>query len=365
MAYKIKRHGATLAAVLVGLAYILWRLSSAGWDASALAEIGSRYAAGAADGTEGYDGQFALYMAMDPRPSVVAPKLDVPAYRYQRIAYPLLARGLALGRENFIPWALLGLNLAAHALGTWAVSRILRSYGQPARYALPYGLWVGLVAAVGLDLFEPLAFALVALGWMAKREGRYRASGLCLAAALFTKETALVFWSGFLLAELFGQRRVRVLIPLLLGGAAFAVWQMWLYTTFGAIGLVSGGDMATPFEWIPFMGLWRVGLTSVTLLVVYIAVFGPTVIVPALWGSFSSVASLLKHAGTLEAWNLLLQALLIVFLPFSTFREPLGLLRAATGLVLGVVFFAAHTNHRRALNYSLFWCPLVLILLRT
>jgi hypothetical protein len=364
MATKLKRHGAVLAAGLVPLAFMLWRLALAGWDPVALAEVGSRYAAGIPDGTPGYDGQFAYFIAMDPRPSVVGLVLDVPAYRYQRIAYPMLARVLSLGMPAVIPWMLLGLNLVVHLVGTWAVSRTLQTYSKARVYALPYGLWVGLVAAVGLDLHEPLAFGLISLGWLARRERRFGISALCLGAALFAKETALVFWAGFLLAEFFGERRTRSFAPLLLGGVAFGFWQVWLWRTFGDIGLVSGGAMATPFEWIPLMGLWRVGLVSVTLLAVYLVVFGPTVVVPALWGLFSSAKALWRDAGQLEAWNLFLQGLLIVFLPFSTFREPLGLLRFATGLVLCVIFFAARTGRHKVMNYSLFWCPLFLILLR-
>lgn len=363
-ASKIKQHAAILAAAVVPLAFVLWRLSLAGWNPVELAEIGSRYAAGVPDGSMGYDGQFAYFMAMDLRPSVVGPMLDVPAFRYQRIAYPLLARLLSFGRAEVIPWMLLGLNLFAHVVGTWAVSRTLQSYSKAQAYALSYALWVGLVAAVGLDLHEPLAFALITLGWLARRGRRHVLSALCLGTALFAKETALVFWAGFCLAELLGQRRREAFVPLLVGGAAFALWQIWLWSTFSAIGLVSGGDMATPFEFIPLMGLWRVGLTSGTLLVVYLVVFGPTVVLPALWGLFYSARTLLRAYGHLEAWNLLLQGLLIVFLPFSTFREPLGLLRFATGLVLCVILFAARTDRRKVLNYSLFWCPLVLILLR-
>jgi hypothetical protein len=364
MANKLKRHSAVVAAALIPLAFVLWRLSSAEWDPAALAEIGSRYAAGILDGTPGYDGQFAYFMAMDLRPSVVGAMLDVPAFRYQRIAYPLLVRLLSLGRAAVIPWMLLSLNLVAHVVGTWAVSRILRTYSKAQTYAISYALWVGLVAAVGLDLYEPLAFALITLGWLARRQRRYLISGLCLGAAMFAKETALVFWAGFLLAEIFGGRRRKALTPLLLGGVAFALWQVWLWRIFGEIELVSGGAMATPFEWIPLMGLWRVGLASTTLLVVYLVVFGPTVVVPALWGLFYSARALLRDHGHLEAWNLFLQGLLIVFLPFSTFREPLGLLRFATGLVLCAVLFAARTDRHKVLNYSLFWCPLFLILLR-
>ena len=57
-----------------------------------------------ATSTFGYDGQFFLYIARDPDGAV--PYLDNASYRYGRIAYPLAARGLALGRQEAIPFAL-------------------------------------------------------------------------------------------------------------------------------------------------------------------------------------------------------------------------------------------------------------------
>ena len=57
-------------------------------------------------------------------------------------------------------------------------------------------------------------------------------------------------------------------------------------------------------------------------------------------------------------------AVLIAVLPFSTFREPLALVRLATGLVLSTVLFGAHVHSRRVLNYSLFWMAALVLLVR-
>jgi hypothetical protein len=110
-------------------AFAVWRLQAAGWQPVALAELGTRYAQIEPSGSEGYDGQFTYYVAMDPRPEAVAPHLDVPAYRYQRILYPLLARALALGQPAWIPWSLILISLIAQAVGTWAVASFLADHG--------------------------------------------------------------------------------------------------------------------------------------------------------------------------------------------------------------------------------------------
>jgi hypothetical protein len=57
-------------------------------------------------------------------------------------------------------------------------------------------------------------------------------------------------------------------------------------------------------------------------------------------------------------------AAFIALTPFSTFREPLGLIRLATGLVLATVLYAAQTDSRRVLNYSLLWLAALALAVR-
>lgn len=362
---RLRRIGPAAITLAVCSLYLLLRLARANGDPIALADPGTRYGNGVAGGTEGYDGQFALYIALDPDPTRVAEKLDVPAYRYQRILYPLLARALAAGDPGTIPWTLIFVNLAAHTAGTLLVCRLLDSYGQPVRYGLAYGLWVGLVAAVGLDLHEPLAFMLVAAAWWARRNQRTTLGAAWIGLALFAKETSLIFWAGWILADVLERNTRRNALALALAGLPFLLWQVWLWRAFGSPGIASGGAMATPFEAIPFRGLWRIGEVDFRVFGLYLLIFGPTVILPSLWGVFSAVGRLRAGDRSPEAVSLLLHGAGIAFLPFSTFREPLGLLRIATGLVLSIVAFAARYGLRRPLNYSLFWTGLLAVLLRS
>src|SRR5690606_33211595 len=91
---------------VVLLAYLGLVLARAGGDPLALARIGDGFRDGVPLGEEGYDGQFTYWIALEPRPEAVGPRLDVPAYRYQRILLPLVARLLALGLPGLIPWTL-------------------------------------------------------------------------------------------------------------------------------------------------------------------------------------------------------------------------------------------------------------------
>lgn len=393
-----------LLTLLVSALYTGWRLASYDGDPVALAELGSRFGEGMPEGSSGYDGQFNYYIALNPNPHQVAPRLDVPAYRYQRILYPLSARLLALGRPGAIGWTLLAVNLTAHALGTAGLAAYLQRRGLSAKYALSYGLWVGLLAPVGLDLSEPLSYALVVAGWLLLDRRRPLAAAGCLTLAQFAKETALVFWAAALAEALAGardegirpsdhreptggplpgswpaplaiaaQQRRQLLAGLALGGLAFAVWQLWLLAVFGRIGLGSGGDLATPFEWLPFMGLWRIGAVDLRVLALFLVIFGPSVVFPSAWGAVAAARSLLKGGRGRSQFALLFSSAAVMVLPFSTFREPLGLVRAADGLVLAVVLFASDQfalgsavqwrRWRRVLQLALFWIPLLAILL--
>jgi hypothetical protein len=238
-------------------------------------------------------------------------------------------------------------------------------HGQWEGYALGYGLWVGVVASVGLFLHEALAYGLVALGWLALQRHRPSAGAVALGLSLLAKETTFPFVLAALTMpgpSVILARRRRLWIGAALLG--FALWQVWLWSAFGEPGIGSGGAMGTPFEVIPLMAFVRIGMVSPQALVLFLVIFGPMVLLPAGWGLWASVRSLRVERLQPEAWALLLNAGLFLFLPFSTAREPLGLVRLATGLVLAVLLFAAAHGLRRILDYSLFWTPMLALLIR-
>lgn len=347
----------------LAIAYVLYRLLAVGGAPEQLAGIGSRFSEGRPGGTEGYDGQFVLYMALDPRPRQVVDKLDVPAYRYQRILLPMLARALALGRGDWIPWALIAVNLVAHFYGTLAICLLLARRELWVGFALLYGLWAGTLGGVGAMLHEPLAYGLVAGAAYSHERGRDPWALILLALALFTKETTALFVAGFALADVFDRRDRRLWLGYGLITVAFLLWQGWLWETFGAPGLGSGGAGATSFEWIPLMGLIRVGFVHLRLLLIYLFLFGPGVLAPSLWGLWQARTSLLQDRGDARAWNLGINAAVILFLPFSTFREPFGLVRVATGLMLAFLLYLIERGQRRPLVYACFWLAYLALIL--
>ncbi len=349
--------------LLVSTAYVGWRLAAYGGDPVAIAEIGTRYAELNPDGTPGYDGQFNVYIALDPTPDSVAPYLDVPAYRYQRILYPLLARLLAFGDRALIPWSLIILNLVAHTGATYLLADLLARRDTAPSYALIYGLWVGLVSGVGLYLHEPLAFALVVLAFYFRDKGLRVLMGIAIGLALFAKETTGVFWLAILITDLIDREFDLGHLTLLGGGLLFVIWQGWLWRTFGMPGLGSGGDMATPFEWIPFMGFIRIGFVSLKALGLYALIFVPTVIFPTLYLLIQAASKLRSRQANEFAWSAVLNSAVIMFLPFSSFREPLGLVRIFTGVVLSFLLLNAESGERRNLNLAYFWIAMLALLI--
>ena len=364
METRLARWWPAILALLAGLIYAGIRMAPEGFDPIALAEVGPRYAQLNPDAEPGYDGQFALYIALDPDPTQVAPHLDVPAYRYQRILLPITARLLALGQPALIPWMLLALNLAALFLGTRLLTGLIMDRGYAPGYALIYGLWVGIIAPVGLDLNEPLAYALVILAFFMSEKGRMFPAAAAASAALFAKETTLPFWCALLI---FDQtwRWTRFKTWLVLGGGGFLAWQAWLWSTFGAPGIGSGGDMATGFEWIPYMGLWRIGEYGWRVLLLFVATLVPSMVVPSIWGIITSTRSMLRQR-TFESNSLVLwlNSMLIAFTPHSTFREPLGIVRLADGMVLGLILYSIKFHKQRVLHYALFWIAMLFLLVQ-
>lgn len=349
-----------LLAFLIG--GVIW---SSGGDSLELARLGTRYNQGTPGGTEGYDGQFVYYIARDPGPLRVAQYLDVPAYRYQRILMPLLARAVSLGNQTLLPWSLVAIGVVSQVIGTWLLENLLVGWGLSRWYALVYGLYAGFTLAIRLDLPEPLAFSLVIGAVLAGEKNFPRVGWLLYGLALFAKEVTAIFLAAALISALL-QRRWRDLAGLtLLAVLPFALFQAWLWQVFGQPGIGAGGAMATSFEWVPFMGLWRIGSYSPAYLLAMLAVFAPAVILPTLWGLWVSIRQLIDKHTTVVVLALFLNALVIPFLPFSTFRETGGLLRFSCGLALAVVLFAGSFRMKRVLNYSIFWLVLNVFLLKT
>jgi hypothetical protein len=190
-------------------------------------------------GNRGYDGQYYYRIARDPLGGTYG--LDKPAYRYQRIGYPLLAWLAALDRRERIAAALVLVNAAAIAVGVLLVALLLRRNGASPLYALPFALYAGQVGSFWRDLAEPTAFALVAWALLLLRPDRTWPAALALLAAALTKETALLFALALALHYAVRARWRALGTVVALVALPYALWQLILWLTLGQTG-VAGAD---------------------------------------------------------------------------------------------------------------------------
>jgi hypothetical protein len=340
------------------VAMVAWVMANEGGNPMALVRPGTMYLEGNPQGTPGYDGQFVYYIARDPNPETVKQFLDVPAYRYQRILLPLLARFVVLGQASAIPWSLAILGILFQTAGTWALAALLDGWGVNRWYSLAYGLFAGFTLAVRLDLPESLAYGLVVMGFLAIQCQRNALSWLCFGLALFAKEVTIFFVVAALLSAFLNRRWKEVAGLGLVAFLPYMLFQIWLWHAFGQPGLGSGGAMATPFEVIPFMGLMRIGYYNPVYLLAMLVVFGPSIVLPSLWGLWVGIKRWLSGDSSIVVLALILNALVMPFLPFSTYRETGGTLRFACGLILSVLIYSSRYRIRKVLNYSQLWSVL-------
>ncbi len=356
-----------LVVTVMCLFYIAFVLLRNDVNSLALVTIGTRFSENIADGTEGYDGQFVYYIARNP--DTAAQYLDVPAYRFQRILLPILGRILSFGQEPLIPWTLLLINLVALGVGTWLLEQLLIEQKVNRWYALTYGLTAGIFASVRLSLSEPLAYALVLGAIMLADRERWGWSAMIFALAALAKETTLFFVAGYGIYLLVGRRlRSTAIMFGVIAVLPFVIWQFIVKTTLGSFGVGSGGAQATSFEIIPFAGIARIVTDTppgsrAGLVVIFSVILIPFVLIPTLWGLWRSWVDGRKQILTAYSWLVLTNAAIMAFVPFSTYREPLGILRFIVGLQIAVILYTAEHHRHRALRNSTIWIVTVLFAL--
>lgn len=185
------------------------------------------------DGKRGNDGQQYLALSMDPLQldNGTSQALDNPIYRGKRLLYPFLAWILGFGQSGLIPWALAGINViaigcAATIVASWAQqNQISAQYGFAA-LLLP-GYWITLSLDTA-DLLATVGLLAVAVTFSAKRRGL---TMLALAAALLSRETALLAWAATGMSA-FRERRWNWLLTWLTVPLPLLFWTLSLNSRF-------------------------------------------------------------------------------------------------------------------------------------
>jgi hypothetical protein len=329
-----------------------------------------------ANDRQGYDGQYAYFIALDPANARYY--VDDAAYRYTRILYPLAARLLALGQPALVPFTLLAVNLLAVTGGTLAVAAWLRRKGVSPWLALLLGLSPGVCWAIQRDLTEPLGYALVALGMYLYDFGGLRRvfwAGVAFGLAALARESTLIFPLVYGLALAFAggatapAHAAGGLKPWLAGRphALFTLARQRLATNWRHTALLLGLAVGPFLAYKVFLLLWLGSLgtpASLTPVVVPFAgvlahwpwgaeqdIIVGTVILPALVCAGLAIWALRRRLADAAIWALLANVLLFVVMlnPRSyvldgTVRITLGVTLAA---LVGVPAFDRLTRRNR------------------
>ena len=287
-------------------------------------------------GNVGYDGQYSYMLAINPLGSVNG--LDQPAYRYQRIVYPMVVKLFSLGQAGWVPWVMVAVNLAATIWGCAALGILIARRGRSPWLALVFILSIGYLLAIRVDLNEPLTFALALSGWLAFEEGSLALSVVLFALSGLSKEVGLVFPAALAVCEFFG-RHARKGLALLTSFVPYALWYMYLFFAFGA---TEEARAQSHLMWIPFSGIQYV-TDQAQLVVVSIWVLGPALLAGA-WAAWDAWRG--QDVFRRDAFMVIAQAALVATMPQPTWVDPLAILRIGLGLLAGLLVWLASAHPR-------------------
>jgi hypothetical protein len=199
----------------------------------------------------GYDGQFYYYIAHDPFILGQAfDHIDVPAYRYQRIIYPLTAWILSFGQSTLIPYMMVAVNFLGILSGTWVIILILKHFGRSPWYSLFYPASWGFLLSLLRSLPEPLALTFVVMSVFFYLKGKIFWQSLSLSLAALTQETTLLVSMAFFFAFLW-EKDFRSSGYLLYPPLTFLLWQIYIHIRFHTFSYVGG----TLNFGLPFLGI--------------------------------------------------------------------------------------------------------------
>jgi hypothetical protein len=279
----------------------------------------------------------------------------VPAYRYQRILYPMAVRALALGYERALPWTMIAINLGSLATSVAIVEALLVDCGANRWYALTVGLYGGQLFPALVGLADPLALCLALAAMLVYARGRPLWSAALFALAVLTKETMWIVVVAYLVYALRGGQFRQGLVMGAAVGVPFALWQGVLYLWLGEIGIRAGGAGATSFHVVPFGALLSLARVGWDVLALFAALLVPVIVVPTVWAILAGGRSVFAGENHPWTWALLFVALVIPFLPASTLLDLSAIPRFTSPLVALTILYAAAHRRARVLNASLLW----------
>lgn len=209
----------------------------------------------------GYDGQFFYRLALDPwtpEHQELGGTLDSPAWRHQRILYPVLVWFASLGMPRLVPEAMVFVNLVALGFIGFVGGLIARRFGLHAAWGIVPAVYPGFFLTLVRDTAEIVAGACVigGVGSLAIRE-EGREWGTILATAFFSlavlaRETTVLVTGALALVWLWSRIAKSETVVAWHNGlvppVVMAMWHFVLFLRWGAFPSSQGsGNLGEPF----------------------------------------------------------------------------------------------------------------------
>ncbi len=316
---------------------------------------GAQFRYADSQGTKGYDGQFAYYIASDALSAYQY--MDEPGKRYQRILFPVLAWLLSLGGlPAAVPWAMLGINFVSLLMTTWIIAAMLADRQANPWFALIYIFYIGALFSLRTDLNEPLAMFLSLSGWYAYQRRHPKLAIVLFAFGGLAKEIGLIFPLVIAIWDFIERRWRKGIFLLSFSFLPYGVLFLFLHLQWG-----NSADSILP-NWLPFSGI--AALQDLA----FLSVVGIWVLFPIIILLFFILRDWLKRNRAhwnLETFMLLTNMAFLSIMPYQTWEDPLAVFRSALPFLIATIIWMAR-NQRRLLPFAAaLWAPSCIILFVT
>jgi O-antigen ligase len=101
--------------------------------------------------------------------------------------------------------------------------------------------------------------------------------------------------------------------------------------------------------------LWSIAFADGRVFLLIAAITLPMAVIPAVIALWQIGRDVRRRRFDLPMLLLSLNAIVVLFIPQSTFREPLAMARFIVGLIAAAVMYAAARRSARGLRYAQLW----------
>lgn len=184
---------------------------------------------------EGYDGQFMYFAAFDPLlrqfrddPRQYREVVDAAPYRYGRIGFPWLVRAFAGERWQWYPTVMIALVLLGVGVSAAVLARLAQGSGLSALWGLAALVIPGFSQSVRMVLPEPVAAALLLLGYLCVVRRRFVWAAITLSVAVLTRETGVLWVAALVVGLPMSMASIRDRVWIAASVVPLMVWRVYV-----------------------------------------------------------------------------------------------------------------------------------------